>query len=145
MKVFEEKVGRSMARIACALQKLKAEGISTRNSEVRFTLPPSSPHVRYPGYCIAVDARYLYKQVTTPFPTIRESHEHAERLAWFRVREWLDSSVTLVNSQVISAHELFFPYLLTTEDGEPQTTMYAAFVRSVRRKRALAAAGGGAR
>lgn len=52
------------------------------------------------------------------------SRQHAERVAWRVIKDWLAAQLTLVQSQMASIDQVMLPYLHTDQSGR---TLYAAY------------------
>ncbi|HEY9351639.1 MAG TPA: hypothetical protein VIP28_00250 [Nocardioides sp.] len=66
------------------------------------------------------------------------SREHAERVAWRVMKDWLEAQLALVQTQMVQIDQVLLPYLHV--DGD--TTLYAAYRE---RESALAIEGGASR
>ena len=126
-------------RFTYCFENVQADSIRIGNGQIRFTLP-SFRSGRDPSYCLFVNSSYLRAHLSNPGTTDEASQRRAENIAWFRMWRWLEATIRLIHSHVVSAHEVFFPYLLTND--EKQITMHTAFLQSLSRARVKAAAGG---
>lgn len=52
------------------------------------------------------------------------SREHAERVAWRVIKDWLAAQLTLVQTEMAAIDQVMLPYLHTDESGR---TLYAAY------------------
>jgi hypothetical protein len=51
-----------------------------------------------------------------------ELQQQAERIAWRQILRWLQAQLALIETGMVDAPEVFFPYALTqTKDGAPIT------------------------
>ena len=63
------------------------------------------------------------------------SREHAERVAWRVMKDWLEAQLAIVQTEMVAIDQVLLPYLHVDNDR----TMYAAYVE---REGALAIEGG---
>ncbi len=53
-------------------------------------------------------------------------YEQAERVAWRIVKDWIDAQMAILESEMVSMSEIFFPYMLNNPATEE--TVYQLFV-----------------
>ena len=43
--------------------------------------------------------------------------EQAERTGWRNIKDWIDAQIALIETEMVSMEEVFFPYLITEENS----------------------------
>jgi hypothetical protein len=56
----------------------------------------------------------------------RSDREHAERVAWRILKDWIEAQMAILESQMVQFDQIFFPYI-TNEEG---MTLYEAYKAS---------------
>lgn len=54
---------------------------------------------------------------------IKATNEQAEKTAWRNIKDWIDVQMALIETEMVTVDEVFFPYILNNE-GQ---TLYEAF------------------
>lgn len=93
-----------------------AFGLKTPHGERFFELPVD----------VAAMQRLLAKNSPNGGMSVSafRSREHAERVAWRVVKDWLEAQLTLVQTQMAAIDQVLLPYLRVDE----HRTLYAAYV-----------------
>ncbi|MHC1695634.1 MAG: hypothetical protein AB9835_10285 [Eubacteriales bacterium] len=56
----------------------------------------------------------------------RSDREHAERVAWRILKDWIEAQMAILESQMVQFDQIFFPYI-TNDEGK---TLYEAYRNS---------------
>ena len=92
------------------------------------------------AFALPVDSAGMLRVLSkTGNPAVRPKHrtpEHAERVAWRVVRQWLEAQLALVEAQLAKLDQVMLPYQVQ-DDGR---SLYEVYVEG--RQRALGAGGG---
>jgi hypothetical protein len=90
----------------------------------QIATPTGDMGVRLPANSAAVQ-RVLTEQKKTgkSKTTIDNSPEQAERVAWRIVKDWLDSQLAILETEMVDVRQVFFPYLLDNNGN----TLYELF------------------
>lgn len=94
--------------------------LNTPHGRRLFTLPVDADSMR--RVLAREDAEGKLKAGTRPAGGW-SSPEHAERVAWRVVKDWLEAQLALINAQMASLTQVMLPYLLV----DPEQTLYAAY------------------
>lgn len=126
-------VDRTLAEIGRMLVRAGASDVLTsydaqrRVSAIKFLLPTPYGQQLFalPARVEAVQ-RVLVAQKTSGRmrTSINTSREHAERVAWRIIRDWLDAQLALIETQQATADQVLLPYRVL-EGGQ---SMYEAIV-----------------
>jgi hypothetical protein len=95
--------------------------LKTPHGTRSFTLP-----VNVEGaHRMLVDANTKGKLRSDGYKEARfESREHAARVAWRVVKDWLEANLALIAAQMAAIDEVMLPYLVVNEDGR---TLWQAY------------------
>jgi hypothetical protein len=93
-----------------------AFGIDTPNG-MRFYMLPANPDGVYQALVRAnrqgkIPPRYV-------------DREHAHRVAWRVLKDWLEAQLALIEAQVVAVDQVMLPYLIVDEVG---TTLYQRYL-----------------
>lgn len=132
------------------VQKLLAANGATRvaidydaGSASGVTFALTTPHGPR-AFTLPVDVDAMETLLSTLKPSggialkVFRSREHAERVAWRVIKDWLAAQLTLVQTRMASIDQVMLPYLHADQSGR---TLYAAYRD---REDVLALQGGGA-
>lgn len=64
----------------------------------------------------SIKAHVSKAQITSP--------EHAARVAWRVVKDWLEAQLAIIEAQMATLDQVMLPYLVTSADGQ---TLYEAY------------------
>lgn len=92
--------------------------IERRGDIMRYRLP-----CRATAVCIALNKDYKAGKVERKHTTM----QHAVRVAWRIIKDWIEAQVALVNSGMVDMGEVFMPYQLVAENE----TLYEAMTRKM--------------
>lgn len=115
-------VSRTLAEVQAALAAHGADAVATtytdgQPSGVRFQLHGHT-------YDLPVDVDAMHRLLAGSRPnggvslTVYHSPEHAARVAWRVVKDWLEAQLALVAAQQVPLDEVMLPYLITAT-GRP--------------------------
>lgn len=57
---------------------------------------------------------------------IKCDYAQAERVAWRIVKDWIDAQMAILESEMVSIGEIFFPYMIANREGQ---TAYQLFTQ----------------
>lgn len=55
---------------------------------------------------------------------VKADLQQAERVAWRIIKDWIEAQMAIIEAQLASMDEVFFPYML---DSAGQKTLYEAY------------------
>jgi hypothetical protein len=80
-------------------------------------------NIRLPAKVSGVQ-KVLEQQRETSRQAIKCDKEHATRVAWRNVKDWIDAQMAMIEADMVSMEEVFFPYLL---DNNGKMTLFEAY------------------
>lgn len=85
------------------------------------------------GYTLPVQAAAVEKILADDPGMARryKTPEHAHRVAWRIVKDWLEAQLALVAAEMVALDQVMLPYMHTDDDG---TTVYALYQEQARRE-----------
>ena len=112
---------KSVGEITQMLVKAGARGIATeydpvgRITGLTFALVYDGDtfHYSLPVRVDAVSATLKAQKVEKRFLT----HDHAERVAWRILRDWVRAQMAVIETQMVSSPQIFLPYMRTSTGG----------------------------
>lgn len=118
-------------RTIAEIQKLLVEGAATsirtdyedgRPAAVTFTIDTAFGRrtFRLPVAAERVQAVLLRQRVEPRFSTL----EHAERVAWRIVKDWLEAQVAIIETEMVTLDQVMLPYM---HDALAGRTFYEAY------------------
>lgn len=132
---------RTVGEIQAMLARFGAEAIGVRYASgqpvgLYFTLntPHGRRHFSLPVNTAAMDSLLRAERARPserdrrPTPS-QVGPEHAARVAWRVVKDWLAAQLSLVSAQMASIDQVMLPYMVVDED---QGTLYDRFVANER-------------
>lgn len=91
---------------------------SNRIESICFSIstPKGEQQIKLPANVAAVQA-VLRQQKRDPKvknkTAIDDSYEQAERVAWRIVKDWLSSQLALLETEMVTVHQVFLPYFMS--------------------------------
>jgi hypothetical protein len=110
---------RTMAEIQRCLVRHGARGVMTefdpqgRPAAMSFIIPTAfgDRSFRLPANVVAVE-RTLAAQAKAGNGRVKATPEHAARVAWRIVKDWVEAQMAIVESGMVALPEVFLPYML---------------------------------
>ena len=111
-----------LARAKARRVTIDYEGGMTSPTAIEFTCQtPTGEHAfALPANVEAVQKTLRGQNVQLSY----QSHEHAAKVAWRIVKDWLEAQLAIIESGMVTLDEVMLPYALLDDAG---TTMYRAF------------------
>jgi len=84
------------------------------------------------SFRLPVDAGATYKVLLKQYnngevPRRYANEEHARRVAWRIIKDWLQAQMALLETEMVKMEEIFLPYLIV---GKDKKTLYQAMKES---------------
>lgn len=108
-------------------QAVMTEYADGKPTAVRFTINVSGQPIGYRLPCNIAGVEKALHRDRVDFKY--RNREHAERVAWRIVKDWIQAQIALIDAMQASAAEVFLPYVVMP-NGD---TMFAAFQKQVER------------
>lgn len=86
--------------------KALAFKVKTPNGELPIRLPID----------VSATLRVLQKQANNrEIPARYAKEEHAYRVAWRIIKDWVEAQLSLLETEMVQLHEIFLPYIITND------------------------------